>query len=62
MTARPEIGAKTAKSKTPDTTKVKFAARPRESDNLVQMYTKSDTDPTVYANWFTTVQEPVEVV
>ncbi|MEA5047460.1 MAG: major tail protein [Eubacteriales bacterium] len=59
VTARPEIAAKTAKSKTPDTTKVKFAARPRESDDLVQMYTKSDTDPTVYSNWFTTVQEPV---
>ncbi len=62
VTARPEIGAKTAKSKTPDTTKVKFAARPRESDNLVQMYTKSDTDPTVYSSWFTAVQEPVEGV
>ena len=59
VTARPEIAAKTAKSKTPDTTKVKFAARPRASDNLVQMYTKSDTDATVVTNWFTTVQEPV---
>ena len=59
ITARPEIASKTGKTKTPDTTKVKFAARPRASDNLVQRYTKSDTDPTVYANWFTAVQEPV---
>ncbi len=58
VTARPEIAAKTGKTKTPDTIKVKFAARPRASDNLVQMYTKSDTDATVYANWFTAVQEP----
>ena len=59
ITARPEIASKTGKTKTPDTTKVKFAARPRASDNLVQRYTKSDTDATVYANWFTAVQEPV---
>jgi phi13 family phage major tail protein len=59
VTARPEIAAKTAKTKTPDTTKVKLAARPRASDDLVQMYTKSDTDETVYGNWFTAVQEPV---
>ena len=58
VTARPEIAAKTGKTKTPDTIKVKFAARPRASDNLVQMYTKSDTDPTVYSSWFTAVQEP----
>lgn len=58
VTARPEVAAKTAKSRTPDTTKVKFAARPRASDDLVQMYTKSDTDATVYNNWFTAVQEP----
>ena len=58
ITARPEIASKTGKTKTPDTTKVKFAARPRASDNLVQRYTKSDTDATVYANWFTAVQEP----
>lgn len=58
VTARPEIAAKTAKTRTPDTTKIKFAARPRESDNLVQMYTKSDTDATVYTNWFSAVQEP----
>lgn len=59
VTARPEIAAKTAKGKTPDTVKVKFAARPRTSDDLVQMYTKSDTDATVYNAWFTAVQEPV---
>ena len=58
VTARPEVAAKTAKSRTPDTTKVKFASRPRASDDLVQMYTKSDTDATVYNNWFTAVQEP----
>ena len=58
VTARPEIAAKTGKTKTPDTIKVKFAARPRASDDLVQMYTKSDTDATVYAKWFTAVQEP----
>ena len=59
ITARPEIASKTGKTKTPDTAKVKFAARPRASDNLVQRYTKSDTDPTVYANWFTAVQESI---
>jgi phi13 family phage major tail protein len=60
VTARPEIAAKTGKTKTPDTTKVKFAARPRASDNLVKRHTKSDTDATVYGSWFTAVQEPVE--
>ena len=59
VTARPEIAAKTGKSKTPDTTKVKFAARPRTSDNLVKRHTKADTDTTPYNNWFTAVQEPV---
>ncbi|MEA5049729.1 MAG: major tail protein [Eubacteriales bacterium] len=59
VTARPEIAAKTGKTKTPDTVKVKFAARPRASDDLVQMYTKSETDATVYNAWFTAVQEPV---
>lgn len=58
VSARPEIAAKTAKSGTPETVKVKFAARPRISDNLVKMHTKSTTDTTVYNNWFTAVQEP----
>lgn len=59
VTARPEIAAKTGKTKTPDTVKVKFAARPRASDNLVKRHTKADTDTTTYNNWFTAVQEPV---
>ena len=59
VTARPEISAKTAKSGTPETVKVKFAARPRTSDNLVKLHTKSTTEATVYGNWFTAVQEPV---
>ena len=58
VSARPEIAAKTAKSGTPETVKVKFAARPRITDNLVKMHTKSTTDATVYSNWFTAVQEP----
>lgn len=58
VSARPEIAAKTSKVPTPETTKVKFAARPRTSDDLVKLHTKDDTDQTVYDAWFTTVQEP----
>ncbi len=58
VSARPEIAAKTAKSGTPETVKVKFSARPRITDNLVKVHTRSTTDATVYNNWFTAVQEP----
>ncbi|MEA4869898.1 MAG: major tail protein [Christensenella sp.] len=58
VVARPEIAAKTSKSKNPDNFKIKLRARPRTSDNLVMMSTQSDTDATVYANWFTAVTEP----
>ena len=59
LMARPEQSTKTSRAKEPQTTKLKIKARPREADNYVRAYTKSDTDATVYANWFTAVQDYV---
>lgn len=59
MTKRIAIETKTAKSKEPNTITVTFRARPRMSDGLVRLYTKPETDATVYANWFTAVQDYV---
>lgn len=57
LSKRPTVETKTSKGKEPNVVTVNFSARPRTSDQLVRLYTKSDTDATVYANWFTTVQD-----
>lgn len=59
MSKRIAIETKTAKSKEPNKVTVSFSARPRTSDNLVRLYTKPETDQTVYDNWFTAVQDYV---
>jgi len=62
MSKRISIETKTAKGKEPNYVLVSFTARPRITDELVRLYTKAETDAVVYGNWFTTVQDYVEVV
>lgn len=62
MSKRISIETKSAKGKEPNYVLVSFAARPRMTDGLVRLFTKAATDAVVYANWFTTVQDYVEVV
>lgn len=57
LSKRPSIETKTSKGKEPNIVTINFTARPRTSDQLVRLYTKSDTDATVYGAWFTTVQD-----
>ena len=57
MNKRISVETKTSKGKEPNIVTINFTARPRTSDQLVRLYTKSDTDATVYGAWFTTVQD-----
>ena len=56
LSERPTITAKSSKNGEPDTVELNMFAFPRTDNGYIKAVTQSDTDSTVYTNWFTTVQ------